>query len=190
MYVFVCVCTENWITAIKVRMDKNILAKSSYSLISSKINHNEFDNFADFFQKQMKIYEAIYEADHGDATTASGVAVAQPVEMIKYLESELASVGLGSCLLQVLQEFMVLPVDSAFAEEYWKTLLTVCQDMRELKRRHGSLDAQQRNTLLSSESCIRLFDKKEKSTGGKAVMEMNRLKLQIFTKVMKVLQYI
>lgn len=164
-------------------MDKNILAKSSYSLLASKINHSEFNTFADFFQKQMKIYEAIYEADHADSITASGVAVATPVEMIKYIESEMASMGLGACLLQVLQEFMVLPVDSAFAEEYWKTLLTVCQDMRELQRRHGNLDMHRKSALLTTESCIRLFDKKEKSTGGKAVMEMNKLKLQLFTKV-------
>jgi hypothetical protein len=177
------VCSENWLTALKVRMDKNILAKSSYSLTSSQINQSEFDKFAEFFQKQMKIYEAISEADHSDTITASGIAVAQPVEMVKYIESELASMGLGSYLTKVLQEFMVLPVDAAFAEEYWDTLVMVCQEMRELKRRHGYLDDDMKSSLLTTERCIRLFEKKEKSTGGKAVMEMNRLKLQVFTKV-------
>ena len=164
-------------------MDKNVLAKSSYSLTAAQINQSEFNKFAEFFQKQMKIYEAISEADHGDAVTVSGVAVAAPVEMVKYIESELSSMGMGRFLTQTLQEFMVLPVDSAFVEEYWTTLVSVCQEMRELKRRHGHLDADMKSSLLSTERCIRLFDKKEKSTGGKAVMEMNRLKLQVFTKV-------
>ena len=97
--------------------------------------------------------------------------------------------GLGACLVQVLREFLVLPVDAAFSEEYWRTLLAVCQDMRELGQRHGRLDAAAKSSLLTTESCIRLFDKKEKSTGGKAVMEMNKLKLQVFTKVIVVVKF-
>eukprot|EP00603_Paraphysomonas_imperforata_P015405 CAMPEP_0114476932 /NCGR_PEP_ID=MMETSP0104-20121206/15052_1 /TAXON_ID=37642 ORGANISM="Paraphysomonas imperforata, Strain PA2" /NCGR_SAMPLE_ID=MMETSP0104 /ASSEMBLY_ACC=CAM_ASM_000202 /LENGTH=1256 /DNA_ID=CAMNT_0001651763 /DNA_START=82 /DNA_END=3854 /DNA_ORIENTATION=- len=173
---------QNWITAITVRMDKNILAKSSYSLTSAQINQCEFVKFAAFFLKQIKIYEAISEADHSDSITASGVAMAEPVEMIKYIESELSSVGLGKHLVHALQEFMVLPVDSAFAEEYWTCLVKMCQDLRELKGRHGELTDNLKSSLLTTEMCIHLFDKKEKSTGGKAVMEMNRLKLQVFTK--------
>ena len=164
-------------------MEKNILARSSYNLTTSKINHCEFDNFADFFQKQVKVYEAIAETDHNDAITASGICLSCPVDMVKYLETELASMGLGSYLIHLLQEMIVVPVDSSFVEEYWKILVNICQDIRNFKHSHGGLSEDHKKSLLSVEKCVNLFDQKEKSTGGKAVSELKKLKMQLFTKV-------
>jgi hypothetical protein len=172
-----------WVTAIKVSMDKNILTKSSYSLMSSDISSSEYYEFSKMFKKQIEIYEAIAEADHNEHVTASGIDVLHPVEMMKYIESEMSSVGLGSQLVHLLQELIVVPVESPFAEEYWTVITKMCRDIRGMRRARGSTEIEVERSLLTTDMCKRLMDRKRESTGGKAVAEMNKLKLQLFTKV-------
>jgi hypothetical protein len=173
---------EQWLTALNVARDKAQMKKCSYTLMSGSLDSKEFEIHVSMFKKQVKVYEAIAEDDQKRVLSASGIDVTNVVDMARYLQCEMASIGLGDRFLQLLQELVIVPTDSEFGDLFWENLIRICRDMRGLRHQEGGNGVVVGSYKLDVESCIRLLKKKERTQGAKAVIELNKLTLELYTK--------
>ena len=85
--------------------------------------------------------------------------------------------------MELLQELIVIPADSDFGVTFWDNVINVSREMRVLNRPgEGGSSSDKRSYKLDTETTMRLLRKKERTPGGKAAVDLNKLTLDLFTK--------
>lgn len=178
---------DRWLTALSIIRDKMQLKKFSYSLQPSALDSKEFEMHSTMFRKQVIVYEAIVEDDQKHCISSSGIDVSSAIDISRFLHCEMSAIGLGDRFVLLLQELLIVPTDSEFGDMFWENLIRICRDMRGLRRQcitdtNDKIAVALGSYKLDTESCLRLLKKKERSASGKAVSELNKQTLEIFTK--------
>lgn len=176
---------DNWMVALSAVRDKALLTKCSYTLQSNDLDSQEFVNHAEMFRKQIVVFEAIGNEDYQRSITKSGVDVTDPISLTSFLNAEMSAAGLADKLMELLQELIVVPADSEFGANFWDNTIRVCRDMRLLNTPDDKKTRSVKEVSsykLDTETTMRLLRKKEKTSSGKAAVDLNKLTLDLFTK--------
>lgn len=185
---------EYWLIALNIVRDRMLLRKCSYTLLSADLDSQEFLKAAEMFKKQITVYEVISQEDYKQSTTKSGVDVTSAISLVNFIHSEMATVGIDSKLIELLQEIIVLPVDSKFTEIFWSQLVSTCRQLKLIAMEDNtsslissSYSTKERENAIKSvkvdtELCKQLLTKKEKTVQGKATVDINKLTMELFTK--------
>jgi hypothetical protein len=189
---------ESWITALYIARDKAVLKKYSYHFnIESTMDAGQFESLLQLYKKQIVVYDVLATEDYEQCITSGNINLSDPSDMIKYLHYETSIAGLNDKFMKVLQEFIIVPSDTKFGDLFWDKILLVCRDLRSLMTNQdyglmstsggASSTSVMKDYSLTSyeldlESCIRILKKKDQSSMGQKINEVNRLTVELFTK--------
>lgn len=177
-YVFGCtdsISRERWLTAIYASLTKHILSHSSYESRRRKdISVRSVLKFADAFKEQGAIYSSIATEAHRFSIDEHGINVNDIHEVSLYLQNEMLAAGLSSKLLQIFQEFLLIPFQT---ETAWNAIYNGVKIIRKHCHNKKILEGGEATAKLVKDAFIE-DDSSTKAEHSKSVVQMLKLKME------------
>ena len=177
-YVFGCtdsISRERWLTAIYASLTKHILSKSSYeSRRKKEISVRSVIKFADAFKEQGIIYSSVAIAAQRFSIDEHGINVNDIHEVSLYLQNEMLAAGLSSKLLQIFQEFLLIPFQT---ESAWNAIYNGVKIIRKHCHNKKAIQGGEATTKLVRDG-FAVGDENTKSDNSKSVVQMLKLKME------------
>ena len=146
---------DQWLTAIHASLEKYILHHSSYADRKRECVDRTVRSvikFADMFRKQGAIYSSItLEAQRFTIDNEHGINVNDIHEVSLYLQNEMLAAGLSSKLLQIYQEFLLIP---AKMEAAWDAIYNGIRIIRKHSTNKKMLENGEKSSKLVKEAFV------------------------------------
>ena len=176
-YVFGCtdsISRERWLTAIYASLTKHILSHSSYESRRRKdISVRSVIKFADAFKEQGAIYSSVATEAQRFSIDEHGINVNDIHEVSLYLQNEMLAAGLSSKLLQIFQEFLLIPFQT---ETAWNAIYNGVKIIRKHCHNKKALQGGEATAKLVKDAFIE--DDNTKAEHSKSVVQMLKLKME------------
>jgi len=133
---------SRWFTALTVAWDYVRMKTTDWSGASQRsraatcLDLSEYKEHQDMIEKQVEVFEAIYQADQQQTVMKSFLNIDSGNfrEIADFVMSNLENDGMTDKLMDLFHQLILMPTAGIAGEEAWTLLLQSCKDIRGIKR--------------------------------------------------------
>ncbi|GMH66234.1 hypothetical protein TrLO_g4004 [Triparma laevis f. longispina] len=133
---------SRWFTALTVAWDYVRMKSTDWSDASQRsraatcLDLNEYKDHQDMIEKQVEVFEAIYQADQQQTVMKSFLNIDSGNfrEIADFVMQNLENDGMTDKLMDLFHQLILMPTAGIAGEEAWTLLLQSCKDIRGIKR--------------------------------------------------------